>query len=142
MTPDPLPIDPQERISIHTLREEGDQSSSSSTVSTRVFLSTPSARRVTVLTGMPHVPGVKFLSTPSARRVTRCFDRRKPYFRFLSTPSARRVTEEALASIDAIIISIHTLREEGDVVKALRAAITKLFLSTPSARRVTRLIFP
>ena len=36
-----------ERISIHALREEGDQSKSESGVNREQFLSTPSARRAT-----------------------------------------------------------------------------------------------
>ena len=33
---------------------------------------------------------------------------------FLSTPSARRATERLLGARDALVISIHALREEGD----------------------------
>ena len=43
-------LQPDERlssISIHALREEGDSRSSATELSTRVFLSTPSARRAT-----------------------------------------------------------------------------------------------
>ena len=79
---------------------------------------------------------------------------------FLSTPSARRATSGSIrssiwqpnfyprpprggrhaGSIDievTAVISIHALREEGDVVSA--AALSKFckFLSTPSARRAT-----
>ena len=81
---------------------------------------------------------------------------------FLSTPSARRATSGSIrssiwqpnfyprpprggrhaGSIDievTAVISIHALREEGDVVSA--AALSKFckFLSTPSARRATLL---
>ena len=43
-------LQPDERlssISIHALREEGDSRSSATELSTRVFLSTPPARRAT-----------------------------------------------------------------------------------------------
>ena len=35
------------------------------------------------------------------------------------------------------LISIHALREEGDVVVVVVGTVEKLFLSTPSARRAT-----
>ena len=79
---------------------------------------------------------------------------------FLSTPSARRATETEAIDIQQEIISIHALREEGDVyaiiygfsqdgisIHALReegdtktvsrSATALRFLSTPSARRAT-----
>ena len=79
--------------------------------------------------------------------------------RFLSTPSARRATDQAPGDLHRVHISIHALREEGDIdvggahysltisIHALREegdrrssksnAQRKLFLSTPSARRAT-----
>ena len=36
-----------------------------------------------------------------------------------------------------VIISIHALREEGDVPMVVRSCSASLFLSTPSARRAT-----
>ena len=36
-----------------------------------------------------------------------------------------------------LVISIHALREEGDLIGALYAAVAAVFLSTPSARRAT-----
>ena len=106
------------------------------TVLERLFLSTPSARRATVSV-VDLDETAEFLSTPSARRAT-----------WLSSLSARRWR-----------ISIHALREEGDIL-ILRVglfffyfyprpprggrltAITRRcsmarFLSTPSARRAT-----
>ena len=57
---------------------------------------------------------------------------------FLSTPSARRATC-ALSDQEykAVIISIHALREEGDMFLDEFDHIIKEFLSTPSARRAT-----
>ena len=58
-------------ISIHALREEGDCSRLSLSTMSRIFLSTPSARRATLLCAAAPPPGGKgFLSTPSARRAT------------------------------------------------------------------------
>ena len=104
----------------------------------RIFLSTPSARRATSFTLAPPSSS-KFLSTPSARRATsttsprpgpglnfyprpprggrpRSRSRRRWTSRFLSTPSARRATDQLLTFCGVFDISIHALREEGDVV--------------------------
>ena len=40
----------------------------------------------------------------------------------------------------AVPISIHALREEGDLSNVVRIVWSRLFLSTPSARRATPLI--
>ena len=105
--------------------------------------------------------GFRFLSTPSARRATRRpFEHGGQKPRFLSTPSARRATVplgfgvgKVLISIhalreegdvgrnlvaDLVVISIHALREEGDLLRFTRTPGAILFLSTPSARRATR----
>ena len=79
-------------ISIHTLREEGDGSQYAGASGNLLFLSTPSARRATKSVS-GGVFGERFLSTPSARRATFCcrlFG--APVLGFLSTPSARRAT--------------------------------------------------
>ena len=63
---------------------------------------------------------VKFLSTPSARRATSQASnkshRPKP---FLSTPSARRATFFRCTSCWIDTISIHALREEGDILRGI-----------------------
>ena len=57
------------RISIHALREEGDDTYECFKRRIKPFLSTPSARRATVFTH--RMNGYwPFLSTPSARRAT------------------------------------------------------------------------
>ena len=81
-------------------------------------------------------------------------------FEFLSTPSARRATELTLpVAVDVEIsihalreegdldidtyegltweISIHALREEGDLLTGVHTERHRKFLSTPSARRAT-----
>ena len=92
------------QISIHALREEGD---SQVTAVARLifgseFLSTPSARRATSYGRgqLPRRRSCKFLSTPSARRAT------------LSTASR-------FAPCSAGGISIHALREEGDLADSV-----------------------
>ena len=101
------------------------------------FLSTPSARRATLTSpawaalrayfyprpprGGRHIEGVIvfthriFLSTPSARRATGNTVYIFPSMLFLSTPSARRATRREVALNVCKKISIHALREEGDV---------------------------
>ena len=57
-------------ISIHALREEGDDEGGVYTITLEAFLSTPSARRATgEALSLQHIN--QFLSTPSARRATR-----------------------------------------------------------------------
>ena len=56
---------------------------------------------------------------------------------FLSTPSARRATSPPINWRVRIQISIHALREEGDMPAQEDAASYHGFLSTPSARRAT-----
>ena len=57
---------------------------------------------------------------------------------FLSTPSARRATRSGGTETAPQGISIHALREEGDVDGKTVVELDKLFLSTPSARRATQ----
>ena len=123
-------------ISIHALREEGDP----------VFWYRP--RSV-----------LEFLSTPSARRATSPLCAISTSKRFLSTPSARRATVLAAKTPGVPFISIHALREEGDLLIRWRTPTWAYFyprpprggrplplhrrepvagfLSTPSARRAT-----
>ena len=56
---------------------------------------------------------------------------------FLSTPSARRATACVRVSRVRAYISIHALREEGDVRFNTAILLYVKFLSTPSARRAT-----
>ena len=63
---------------------------------------------------------ILFLSTPSARRATWALSTSAPKSVFLSTPSARRATKVAPHVFLAVHISIHALREEGDLPSARR----------------------
>ena len=56
-----------------------------------------------------------FLSTPSARRATAKTHICSSFHLFLSTPSARRATGRVTAGVQRFSISIHALREEGDL---------------------------
>ena len=123
-------------ISIHALREEGDPSGQSTAIICSYFYPRPprGGRRLCR----------KTISKP---------------FGFLSTPSARRATDSAQSADREDRISIHALREEGDVSettsdylpkyfyprpprggrRGIKGGIAKggVFLSTPSARRAT-----
>ena len=101
-------------ISIHALREEGDQ-------------------HLGFLVALPF----QFLSTPSARRATLALHRFPAFLQFLSTPSARRATTRRDASPSRTSISIHALREEGDNITLDEIEQYSKFLSTPSVRRAT-----
>ena len=86
----------EHKISIHALREEGDRQRASEILFSRNFYPRPprGGRREW---SWKHMDTTKFLSTPSARRATQGNTELKP-------------------SMD---ISIHALREEGDLVKPL-----------------------
>ena len=58
--------------------------------------------------------------------------------KFLSTPSARRATISLHIKSQQERISIHALREEGDLLRGRVKCCGGRFLSTPSARRATR----
>ena len=60
--------------------------------------------------------------------------------KFLSTPSARRATRRTTRKRGELEISIHALREEGDVPGWDADLLEMLFLSTPSARRATAVL--
>ena len=128
---------PPLNISIHALREEGDlcgppaPSHSENFYPrpprggrrhwhmgqsrTRQFLSTPSARRATEGIAIDAASLTLFLSTPSARRATQRGFFSRPRLGFLSTPSARRATYAGYHPPCNNLLSIHALREEGDV---------------------------
>ena len=96
-----------------------------------LFLSTPSARRATVASSSSTSVSKSFLSTPSARRATRPNGGPAHAKIFLSTPSARRATctrPEHRAHQD---ISIHALREEGDINPEPDDAATDNFYPRP-----------
>ena len=61
----------------------------------------------------------------------------EPQTSFLSTPSARRATQRKHRTRQAVYISIHALREEGDACASWDTVTCFVFLSTPSAGRAT-----
>ena len=124
-------------ISIHALREEGDTTILTALRHLEKFLSTPSARRATKFK-YPKQPDLEisihalreegdlsgsawsslsFDFYPRPPRGGRQAERQHPAMGggFLSTPSARRATQGQRSSHCGHQISIHALREEGDM---------------------------
>ena len=119
-------------ISIHALREEGDLRSSIRATSRPLFLSTPSARRATRVPRRPPRHQRDFYPRPprGGRRVHRLHPRGTQ--QFLSTPSARRATIcKPVTTPPEQIISIHALREEGDVTASAMSFRTWYFYPRP-----------
>ncbi len=148
------------KISIHALREEGDNGDDNDLRDVPHFYPRPprGGRRRTITSGMG---ASKFLSTPSARRATVFPGARSvPWLHFYPRPPRGgrhplRQTEPLLLRISihalreegddgpvgtAVVsdtISIHALREEGDLPEKATVLRSLKFLSTPSARRAT-----
>ncbi len=133
----PYKISCPQGISIHALREEGDQAAAPEAIQPKEFLSTPSARRATERASRPRCGCPNFYPRP---------------------PRGGR-PEDGWVEEAVLTISIHALREEGDSsCRTIRTAATyfyprpprggrlasricsstaTVFLSTPSARRAT-----
>ena len=144
---------PERHISIHALREEGDLHEPPPQAAPSQFLSTPSARRATVCSVCTHsaaeisihalreegdmqhrwkyLDRLRFLSTPSARRATFFLPRLRQHRQFLSTPSARRATHRRDQHPYPQAISIHALREEGDITALIKKDCHKYFYPRP-----------
>ena len=119
-------------ISIHTLRVEGDVQGYAVELYADKFQSTPSAWRVTWARTSTW-PSGGFQSTPSAWRVTCNIVPKWSSQKFQSTPSAWRVTFCKTYNVHPYIISIHTLRVEGDS-KSAQKSRTLLFKVTDLRR--------
>ena len=79
------------------------------------FLSTPSARRATTAYQRQKSSHTDFYPRPPRGGRRLCASEIQFFFEFLSTPSARRATLSCGGVISAGEISIHALREEGDL---------------------------
>ena len=140
-------------ISIHALREEGDRLVLFYYRPDWKFLSTPSARRATKIRAWK-AGDDEFLSTPSARRATMCsasfaliamdFYPRPPrggrLLCFLEIAVAFVISIHALReegdltaedALGELAISIHALREEGDVTRRVPLTLTLYFYPRP-----------
>ena len=113
-TQQPERMGDRHQISIHALREEGDQKGH--TERRRQAISIHALRAEgDIPESYTELDGSVFLSTPSARRAT-----------FFAPPRGYFSS-----------ISIHALREEGDIPESYTELDGSVFLSTPSARRAT-----
>ena len=131
----------------------GRRASTARRLSFMQFLSTPSARRATRTSCTRSLP-MRFLSTPSARRATYRYATYKATAIFLSTPSARRATRASssrrchsmyfyprpprggrrtyfLTLAASGWISIHALREEGDLQPSTLTSAAAYFYPRP-----------
>ena len=128
-------------ISIHALREEGDLPKKCRALPPPYFYPRP-PRGGRQWQDKLIAFVQQFLSTPSARRATAQLSTRKYAFAdFYPRPprGGRRPVGDALPMVPSI--SIHALREEGDMRVFLGAVGCAVFLSTPSARRATASMF-
>ena len=124
-------------ISIHALREEGDQKSKTDINNYLLFLSTPSARRAThadAAAGLLLRISIHALREEGDQRRTDGHRLRDHFYP--RPPRGGRLTLSQLM-LPCQRISIHALREEGDTKTVSRNATALRFLSTPSARRAT-----
>ena len=154
-------IEDMMQISIHALREEGDEGDNAKVKQWTDFNPRPPRGGRPALIS-PSTKGRQGISIhalreegdrycTSARRFRSIsihalreegdsadLKRRQTIREFQSTPSARRAT--ALCELDAALnkISIHALREESDRSRPLEHGRNVVFQSTPSARRATR----
>ncbi len=124
-------------ISIHALREEGDQKTRIASGPRGRFLSTPSARRATAKVK----PGVQH-GVISIHALREEGDRLKPdyfstTFDFYPRPPRGGRPPAWQCFLWSKCISIHALREEGDLSLQIKITFPTKFLSTPSARRAT-----
>ena len=103
------------QISIHALREEGDDMMLGWAGIVKISIHALREEGDVYVNGFAHIL-VLFLSTPSARRATlRACNEMDAFEKFLSTPSARRATIRSRNGGVDRGISIHALREEGDM---------------------------
>ena len=147
-------------ISIHALREEGDNLIAVQQFKLLLFLSTPSARRATIISRRPPVckdisihalreegdfVSESWLSAHYAISIHALREEGDPAHpglqrqgnNFYPRPPRGGRPVHLFRNLFVKIISIHALREEGDAFKNFPFLRCKLFLSTPSARRAT-----
>ena len=106
-----------------------------------IFQSTPSAWRETIAFYFG-TQTEKFQSTPSAWRETEV--ERDPYFELIISIHSLRMEGDIIGGIvfcKSGIISIHSLRMEGDQSILLRITSSGSFQSTPSAWRETQVCY-
>ena len=117
-------------ISIHALREEGDTSWTTTRSLCINFYPRP-PRGGRLQSGIEYNAQIEFLSTPSARRAT-CHFRSIPHWRNISIHALREEGDVVKAeSHPPNKISIHALREEGDSAHPMMSPGTVYFYPRP-----------
>ena len=103
-----------------------------------LFLSTPSARRATLVLRDLRTPGSNFYPRPprGGRPPIRCSCLRRVRYFYPRPPRGGRPGLGRFCC-RGFPISIHALREEGDPSRRITRGRPLIFLSTPSARRAT-----
>ncbi len=126
-------------ISIHALREEGDQAAAPEAIQPKEFLSTPSARRATERASRPRCGCPNFYPRPP-RGGRLCYLMDGRWTTLISIHALREEGDSGTVAnySKTKAISIHALREEGDLAGLEVTSFERQFLSTPSARRATR----
>ena len=131
-----------EEISIHALREEGDDAATLTLKAQIAFLSTPSARRATRHWHIGHRRIRHFYPRPPrGGRLRAQIEKMKKSHFYPRPPRGGRRSPRSRGGA-RYSISIHALREEGDERTLAHESALRAFLSTPSARRATRRISP
>ena len=127
-------------ISIHALREEGDSAKVLSRLWPNNFYPRPPRGGRLISSTATSSTRLHFYPRPPRGGRHSAEKNQKANRIFLSTPSARRATaKKSKYLLTFTQISIHALREEGDLPSVvLKLPRRLLFLSTPSARRATR----
>ena len=126
-------------ISIHALREEGDGTAENELDTSKLFLSTPSARRATLgRNARLRLGGYFYPRPPRGGRPISSDRPSRQVQNFYPRPPRGGRRSAASPGRPCCPISIHALRGEGDAVVRLSIPCDVLFLSTPSARRATR----
>ena len=110
-----VPLQELRPISIHALREEGDEDAEAYRTRLSIFQSTPSARRATSAWTAAPPSRQNFNPRPPRGGRPKAAVLSPPCAVFQSTPSARRATVALRCLVAALGISIHALREEGDI---------------------------
>ena len=120
----------QNQISIHALREEGDRLAAWQTCFQQDFYPRPPRGGRPVRFLLLHVQQDFYPRPPRGGRPATALHRGKAAV-FLSTPSARRATGWLLGRPVSSRISIHALREEGDVASQARLRPSANFYPRP-----------
>ena len=118
-------------ISIHAVREEGDPALKAAMPAAQKFLSTPSARRATAAGCSASSTTTDFYPRPPRGGRPRYIPTLSVDSVFLSTPSARRATRSGARPQQLRHISIHALREEGDLLRRRRKPRSRDFYPRP-----------